>query len=58
MCNDLNFVFRMEKLAGSLGILLLTSEAGKTKLDSLMKCEPAGAHELKGFEGAYEFFSC
>lgn len=58
MGKDVNFVFRMEKLAGSLGILLLTSESGKTKLGSLMKCEPAGAHELKGFEGKYEFFSC
>src|SRR5436853_3874504 len=58
MGKDVNFVFRMEKLAGSLGILLLTSAAGKTKLASLMKCEPAGAHELKGFEGKHEFFSC
>src|SRR6266481_799284 len=58
MGKDVNFVFRMEKLAGSLGILLLTSEAGKTKLASLMRYEPAGAHELKGFEGKHEFFSC
>ena len=58
MGKDVNFVFRMEKLAGSLGILLLTSAAGKGKLVSLMKCEPAGAHELKGFEGKFEFFSC
>jgi Adenylate cyclase, family 3 (some proteins contain HAMP domain) len=58
MGKDVNFVFRMEKLAGSLGISLLTSAAGKSKLGSLMKCEPAGAHELKGFEGKHEFFSC
>src|SRR5436190_16005532 len=58
MGKDVNFVFRMEKLAGSLGILLLTSAAGKAKLASLMKYEPAGAHELKGFEGKHEFFSC
>jgi adenylate cyclase len=55
---DVNFVFRMEKLAASLGILLLTSAAGKAKLGSLVKCESAGAHELKGFEGKHEFFSC
>jgi hypothetical protein len=48
----------MEKLAGSLGILLLTSAAGKDKLGSLVQCDPAGAHELKGFEGKHEFFSC
>lgn len=58
MGKDVNFVFRMEKLAASLGILLLTSATGKEKLGSLIKCEPAGAHELKGFEGKHEFFSC
>ena len=58
MGKDVNFVFRMEKLAASLGVLLLTSAAGKEKLGSLVKCEPAGAHELKGFEGKHEFFSC
>src|SRR5437762_5507922 len=58
MGKDVNFVFRMEKLAGSLGISLLTSAAGKSKLGSLIKSQPAGAHELKGFEGKHEFFSC
>jgi len=58
MGKDVNFVFRMEKLAGSLGIMLLTSAAGKDKLGSLITSEPAGAHELKGFEGKHEFFSC
>ena len=58
MGKDVNFVFRMEKLAASLGISLLTSAAGKAKLGSLIKTEPAGAHELKGFEGKHEFFTC
>jgi adenylate cyclase len=58
MGKDVNFVFRMEKLAGSLGILLLTSAAGKSKLGAMIKAEPAGSHELKGFEGEFEFFSC
>jgi adenylate cyclase len=57
MGKDVNFIFRMEKLAASLGIFRLTSAAGKAKLDSVVKCEPAGAHELKGFEGNHEFFS-
>src|SRR5581483_3184153 len=51
MGKEVNFVFRMEKLAGSLGIPVLTSAAGQSKLSELIKCEPAGAHELKGFEG-------
>jgi adenylate cyclase len=58
MGKDVNFVFRMEKLAGSLGISVLTSAAGKSKLGSSIKTESAGAHELKGFEGKHEFFSC
>jgi len=58
MGKDVNFVFRMEKLAGSLKILLLTSAAGKDKLGALIKAEPVGAHELKGFDGKFEFFSC
>ena len=55
---EVNFVFRMEKLAGSLGMAVLTSAAGQSKLKSLVKCEPAGAHELKGFPGTHEFFRC
>jgi adenylate cyclase len=58
MGKEVNFVFRMEKLAGSLGIGVLTSAVGQSKLKSLINCEPAGAHELKGFEGKHEFFSC
>jgi len=57
MGKDVNFVFRMEKLAASLGVLRLTSAAGKAKLGSVLKYDPEGAHELKGFEGKHEFFS-
>jgi adenylate cyclase len=57
MGKEVNFVFRMEKLAGSLGISVLTSDAGKARLGAMMKCESAGAHEVKGFEGKHEFFS-
>jgi class 3 adenylate cyclase len=58
MGKDVNFVFRMEKLAGSLKISLLTSAAGRDRLGLLITTKPAGAHELKGFEGKHEFFSC
>ena len=50
------FVFRMEKLAGSLGIPLLASAAAREKLGDALACQPAGSHELKGFEGSFEFF--
>ena len=58
MGKEVIFVFRMEKLAGSLGIHLLASAAARTKLGSALACEPAGSHELKGFEGRFEFFKC
>jgi adenylate cyclase len=57
MGKEVNFVFRMEKVAASLGISLLTSAAGKAKLSSLIITESAGVHELKGFEGKHEFFT-
>lgn len=52
------FVFRMEKLAGSLGIHLMVSEAAQKKLSDTFSCQPAGSHELKGFDGKFEFFRC
>ena len=58
MGREVNLVFRMEKLAGSLGIPVLTSAAAKAKLGKLIETEPVGAHELKGFERMHEFFSC
>ena len=57
MGKDVNFVFRMERLAGSLGIPFLTSAAGQAKLKSQVTFMPVGAHELKGFEGKHELFS-
>jgi adenylate cyclase len=50
------FVFRMEKLAGSLGIHLMASAAARTKLGDAMPGLPAGSHGLKGFDGNFEFF--
>src|SRR2546430_7163305 len=46
MGRDVNFVFRMEKLAGSLGISLLTSAARKSKLGSFMKYPTARGHAI------------
>jgi adenylate cyclase len=50
------FVFRMEKLAGSLGIHLMASAAAQAKLGDAMSSQSAGSHELKGFDGNFEFF--
>jgi adenylate cyclase len=56
MGKDVNFVFRMEKVAASLGVYLLTSETGRERLGPLANCEPAGAQAVKGFEGEHPFF--
>jgi hypothetical protein len=46
-----NLIFRLEKLAGSLGEPCGLSEAAHTKLRELVPARPLGEFELKGFEG-------
>jgi adenylate cyclase len=52
---EVNFVFRMEKLAGSLKLSNMMSEAAGAKLDGRLRGEPAGRHPLSGFEGDFAF---
>jgi adenylate cyclase len=52
---EVNFVFRMEKLAGSLRRPNLASEAANAALGGRLPAEPAGRHALPGFEGAFAF---
>jgi len=59
---EVNFIFRMEKLAAVLGVQCLMSKSAadkikeieeiKTKI-SILSC---GFYELKGFDGKFEFF--
>lgn len=51
-----NFVFRMEKLAGQLGEKCLLSEPAMLRLQGTLVLEPAGEHPLSGFEGHSRFF--
>ena len=44
------FVFRMEKLGGSLGGHLMASASAQTKLGPAVPSQPAGSHQLKGFD--------
>jgi adenylate cyclase len=53
---EVNFAFRMEKLAGSQGVDFLLSEAAATPFKALWKVEAAGEHALHGFEGSFRFF--
>lgn len=54
---EVNFVFRMEKLAGSLKQLNMLSEAANARLLGRLPAEPAGRHALNGFEGEFEFLT-
>ena len=54
---ELNFVFRVEKIAGQAGASFCFTDAAREALASLLPLEPIpGEHELKGFTGRYSFF--
>ena len=57
MGSELNLIFRLEKLAGSLGISCGLSETAHTKLGDLVRARSLGEFELKGFEGKRAFFA-
>src|SRR5213596_4102972 len=50
MGGEVNLVFRLEKLAGSLGEPCCVSETARTKLHRLVSPRALGEFELKGFE--------
>ena len=55
---DVNYLFRMEKVAGALGVPIMCSGAARAKLETQMQCERVGGdHELKGFEGQHRFYA-
>ena len=53
---EVNLIFRLEKLAGSLGEPCGLSETAHTKLGELAPARSLGEFELKGFEGKCAFF--
>jgi adenylate cyclase len=57
MGGEVNLIFRLEKLAGSLGEPCCVSEAAHTQLRELIATRPLGEFELKGFEGKSGFFA-
>jgi adenylate cyclase len=54
---EVNFVFRMERLAAVLGVSGLLSAAAHAKLGALVTTTEAGRHPLPGFDGDFLFFS-
>jgi adenylate cyclase len=57
MGGEVNLVFRLEKLAGSLGERCCVSEAAHAKLRELVAARSLGEFELKGFEQKCAFFA-
>jgi adenylate cyclase len=54
---EVNYLFRMEKVAGAVGSPIMCSAAARAKLGDLIHSEPApGEHELKGFTGLHRFY--
>jgi len=52
---EVNFVFRMEKLAGQLGLPRLLSEPARQLLGRALTATDAGMHPLPGFPAASSF---
>src|SRR5438045_5743395 len=56
MGKEVNLIFRLEKLASSLGERCGLSEPAHAKLANFIPSRPLGEHELKGFEEKCAFF--
>ena len=57
MGGEVNLIFRLEKLAGSLGKPCGLSETAHAKLGELVRARSLGEFELRGFEGKRAFFA-
>jgi class 3 adenylate cyclase len=54
---EINFAYRMEKIAGGLKLPRMVSRPAKEALGDGVATRPVGAQAIKGFEGSYEFFA-
>jgi adenylate cyclase len=57
MGSEVNLVFRLEKLLGSLGESCGISEPARAKLGEIIACRLLGEYELKGFERKRPLFA-
>jgi adenylate cyclase len=55
---DLNFLFRIERLAAAKQFGSILSETAYVKIGSLLEAQPMGSFPLKGLEGEYSLFGC
>jgi adenylate cyclase len=54
--HDLNFLFRIERVAASDGFQSVLSEAANARIGTLLGTEALGAFPIKGLEGEYPLF--
>lgn len=54
---EINFTYRMEKIAGGLKLPRMLSRPAREALGDGVAARSVGAQAIKGFEGTYEFFA-
>jgi class 3 adenylate cyclase len=54
---EINFAYRMEKIAGGLKLTRMLSRPAREALGDGVAARSVGAQPIKGFEGTYEFFA-
>ncbi len=57
MGSEVNFIFRVEKVASGLGVLRLLSEPASKQIASCLPTQDAGRHPVPSFEGEFPFFT-
>ncbi|HEX8077431.1 MAG TPA: adenylate/guanylate cyclase domain-containing protein [Chthoniobacterales bacterium] len=54
---EINFSYRMEKIAGGLNLPRMLSRPAREALGENFKARSVGVQPIKGFEGTFEFFA-
>jgi adenylate cyclase len=54
---EINFAYRLEKIAATLKLPRLLSKPAADSLRKVLKSRDVGAHPVKGFPGEYQFFT-
>jgi pSer/pThr/pTyr-binding forkhead associated (FHA) protein len=52
-----NYLFRLEKITGSVGEKIGLSEAAKSQIETFLRVGLVGRFEMKGFQGAHALFT-
>ena len=55
---DLNFLFRLERLAAENNFPSILSDTAYSHLESMLDAQPLGCFPIKGFQGKHSVFGC